>query len=71
MRIERERHGPWATEYLDYALLKRKISDAAALRRRENTKPELVSAMTTVFQGLFDHELEKVTSCLITMQKGA
>ena len=60
MRIERERRGEWATEYLDYALLKRKISDASALRKRENVKPELVNAMTTVFQGLFDHELEKV-----------
>ena len=29
------------------------------MRKRQNAKPEVVTAMTTVFQGLFDHELEK------------
>ena len=46
----------------DYSLLKRRINEAAAMRKRQNAKAEVVTAMTTVFQGLFDHELEKVCS---------
>ena len=57
-RMERERWDPWATEYLDYALLKRRVKEAAAYK--ESGRKELVAALTNVFQGLFDNEVEKV-----------
>ena len=44
----------------DYGLLKRKIGEAHAMRKRQNVKHEVVTAMTVVFQGIFDHELERV-----------
>ena len=57
-RMERERWEPWASEYLDYALLKRRIKDASAYK--DDARKELVMALTNVFQGLFDNEVEKV-----------
>ena len=37
--------------HADYGLLKRRINEALAMRKRQNAKPEIVTAMTTVFQG--------------------
>ena len=47
-RMERERWEPWAGEYLDYALLKRRIKDASIYR--DAARKELVDALTNVFQ---------------------
>lgn len=59
-RMDRERHDPWGSKYLDYALLKRRIKDASSYT--DDGRKELVAALTNVFQGLFDNEVEKVRS---------
>ena len=58
-RLERERWDPWADQYLDYSLLKRRIKDAA--KHSEEARKELIAALTNVFQGLFDNEVEKAS----------
>ena len=59
-RLQREQFRPWASHYLDYALLKRRIKDASTYK--EASRKELVTALTNVFQGLFDNEVEKASS---------
>lgn len=58
-RIKRERWDAWKDAYLDYAILKRRVKDAASYQ--DASRKELVAALTNVFQGLFDNEIEKVS----------
>lgn len=59
-RLARERGELWTGQYLDYSLLKRRIKEATAYK--DQSRNQLVDALTVVFIGLFDNEVEKVNA---------
>ncbi|KAK9838252.1 hypothetical protein WJX81_000293 [Elliptochloris bilobata] len=60
MRLAREKWAPWAGEYIDYDLLKRKIQEILDARAEGGHRLAAEGALKDVFIGLFDEEVEKV-----------
>ena len=56
--LGRESHQPWASHYVNYEMLKRKLDEVVGSNQPDTQ--EVFTAQKHIFQGLCDSEIEKV-----------
>ena len=56
--LRKEQTDDWSGEYLDYDMLKRKLSEVVEQQEQEHAA--VAAALRVILQGLFDSQIEKV-----------